>query len=165
MSEKPQARQKRLDTRVGAIGVLSNRGVREGVSFWCAFGVPSRAVRLVARGRTGVFENSLVARCHRRAIIGGVNEHARRNLLSVQAFTSEWWSVKKSLHPSGDPFGVVRRWFAVVRNRSTPLVGNIWSRRRGQVHVFGQRFLQVAESCSPKNGPDPRPYSPPAPSA
>jgi len=30
------------------------------------------------------------------------------------------------------------------------------SRRRGQVHVFGQRFSQVAESCSPKNGPDPR---------
>ena len=39
------------------------------------------------------------------------------------------------------------------------------SRGRGQVHVFGQRFSQVAEFCSPKNGPDPILCSSPGPAA
>jgi hypothetical protein len=90
------------------------------VSFWCAFGGPSRAVRLVSWGRTVLFENSLAPRHNLFATVNATNTQSRRNCLPAQPFTSESSPKKKRLHPTADRQGARHLCFALSRNQSTP---------------------------------------------
>ena len=107
---------------------FSNRTVRKGVSFWCAFGVPSRAVRLVSWGRTVLFENGLAPHHNPFAQLNTTNTRRRRNCLPAQPFTSESPPTKKRLHPTADRQGAESRCFALSRNRSTPRTEEMFHR-------------------------------------
>jgi hypothetical protein len=117
---KPQTRQKALDTMGHLTSDLSKPGVRERVSFWNVFGVPSRAVRLVAPGRTDLFENSLAPRQHLFARRNTTNTRSRRNCFVMQSLTSESSPKKNRLHPTADRRGTSRYHFALSQQRSTP---------------------------------------------
>ena len=140
--------KKPFDTGASLPGGFSNGSDRKGVSIWNVFGGPSKGVRLVLRSRTVLFDNSLVPCRVASDANNKTTAPARRNSLSTQPVTSERSPSEKSLTPLHRPARRGRTLpHPITKTVNPPMRKNIGaSRRRGQVHVFGQRHRQVAAS-------------------